>query len=512
MQIHTFPRRFLLVVTLVSLTGVMVAALPWANRAFAQQLVATSSLLAADVAVEPGQARHYFYEVYTRLPETIPDPPDPYHLPTTTFLAANQTTEVWQTQIGDDPAFHSITRAQTGSGDNQVLYEIITRVDEQWFYSAGAGLAFQTSVEDVTAARETQAMRRAEDAARIDRSSTIAGVMSLDGRLVWIVQFQQRPATPQEYAFTGDVSNTAPFGADLDFSAVQTRWLIDQADGIVVREELWALTAPEPILLSRTTRSAPAVIAADETTIPMDRFMTAEAQTALAMNRSVNSAANQDQNIRYTGVDEIATQAPFRIYVLPPAAFAEMAKGAVATTIYHSVSPCALQGPEYEFEICAGNDDTVSIRYVFEQVEQAGQGDKTANTDEPPAITITQGEKESVVQHLQKALPSWLESEPAQVSVLGRSLPAWRIPFFARVPYRSGAILFEIDETFVQVTGYGVSMDTLMRATEQLQLATSTDSSSQSPSNIYLPLVTDTAILKLSEQDRGDGNGELWAG
>lgn len=281
--IHHLSRRPYFVVALILLASALAFAFPWANRAFAQQLIATSSVLGSGISIEPGQARHYFYTTYTRLPETIPDLPDSYHLPATTFFTANQTTEIWQTQIGDAPAFHSITRAQTANGGNQVLYEVISRIDGQWFYDASAGMALQSVTEDVEAERETQASRQAEDRARLDRSSDVVGITMHEGRPAWVVQFEQQPATPQEYAFSPG-SYTSPFAADLDFSAVQARWLIDQATGLIATQELWALTTPKPTLLSRTTQSEIEVIA-EAAAVPMDRFITTEAQSLLEANR-----------------------------------------------------------------------------------------------------------------------------------------------------------------------------------------------------------------------------------
>ena len=92
----------------------------------------------------------------------------------------------------------------------------------------------------------------------------------------------------------------------------------------------------------------------------------------------------------------------------------------------------------------------------------------TFSQDLSKGITVSMGPSKDIVPKLKQALPGWTSSKLHTVNIAGNELEAWILS--PTIVEGMSSLVFEREETFVQINGYNLSEDNLFNLASQLDI------------------------------------------
>ncbi|MCX6048351.1 MAG: hypothetical protein NT075_24885 [Chloroflexi bacterium] len=463
-----FWRGFLILCLLV----VAALSIRQANYAYASRLLATSTILKnSHYLLNKDEEIHYFTTTAYRVTPLLKELPDPYHRMIVPFLTTERINETWVTS----DTVHSITRLNDPA--QTIIGEFIKRGDTILMYDAVTGNASKNSSEPQAIA--------ANAPSNLDQLSWISGMKQSNWqRTAWVVKFSPVAMNQENFpTFSGNPAANTPMADDLQFKATQWIWEIDQETGLLVSSQWLALTDNEPTVLFSEVYSLPEVIATSTKPKQLDEFMLPDAVDLLGKIDQTTSLSAEEAAPLMFGTtatsEQIASEAGFSLYAPTEAVLQRFEPKISKTRIYYNPTrQCHLDRTlAFDFELCAGLGQTVKLEYLFSNL---------ATYEDIKSVFVSQGPASEVIPMLQKSLPDWQASEPFTLNIGEKQVQGWTLSI-NNGDQKSIALLFNLNGTMVQVSGYKATIDELKAVAENLTPIPHANSSRDG--RIFIPFV-----------------------
>ncbi len=148
-----------------------------------------------------------------------------------------------------------------------------------------------------------------------------------------------------------------------------------------------------------------------------------------------------------------------------------------ATRIYYAPNhQCHLYRPvAYDIDLCAGLGNSTRFDYLFSE-----------STDEQKikSISLLQAAKSEVIPLLKQSPPRWSSSQARKLQIDKHDVQSWVVSKL-HGDGSSQALLFELGETFVQISGVGVSTEQLIAFAQSLEPV----DSKANQLHVFMPLI-----------------------
>ena len=398
-----------------------------------------------------GTVIHYTVRNYKRTMSALSEPPDPYHRAALPFYKKDRIVETW---VSTD-SFHEIERLDDVG--RTVVGERLRTPEEFAAYNALSNLAvrFAWTNSEVASDSESQAVASISKVAQ-----------SAWGTKAVRIRFDPQIIDKAVY----DIQNIrlveqGPYASDLQFSHVQTIWEVDAETELPISKKVVALTNSGEIVLNSEIRTKPDLVRMDTLAFEWGDFITEEAKASYRLikelPKSMEEAVARKQEEQSGKLDspraspvEILALVEHKIYIFDT----DDLDGSDLQLSFEGIS-APHQGQCYQdrlaYSLATCHDVLVIVEYVSRSRNDWG-------------VIITVGLSEDVVPRLKQALPTWTSSERRTLHVAGSELDAWLLSYAMTEGRHS--VVFERDELFVQVDGYGMPPNVLLKLMSYLKV------------------------------------------
>lgn len=430
-------RRMLLIFLILFIAGY------WLLRVYKQnrlnQLVSSVSVVDyADDFAEEGFVFHYTTRKFKRITTELSEPSDPYHRPVLPFYTSCRIVETWVSADG----LHEIERLD--DANRTVIGERFQTSDEFAAYDTISNMAFRFT--------------RANEDSDADSGNSVSGTISRINQSTWGTEGLRIRFDPQQIDMSAYDNQTVrlaewgPYASDLQFDHTQSIWVVDSDTNLMISEKTVAITDSGEVTLRSTIRTKPELVHMDTLAFEWGDFITDEARASdRLMETMPESAEEAAARAQQSGkIDdgrarpiEVAATAGHDIYILDSygldgsdldfqAIFAPRQMQCFQDNMAYSIATC--------------QDGLVIVEYV--------------STDSSQGMIVSIGLSKDVVPRLKRALPAWSSSESKTLHIAGSESETWLLFYPAGQDRHS--VIFERDGLFIQIDGYGMSINELL--------------------------------------------------